>query len=122
MMLARPDVPDVPMARRHWGTLDAFLLARMRGNVHPCIDSTPGPITPEVRAFEVHPHPDLATTHCSPGLGYSGAITTIREWRELHGEGAVHKPFVDADAILAKFRPPDTTLGDGIDALHELGA
>lgn len=136
VMLERPDVTDVPMARRHWGTLDAFLLARMRGKVHPAIDSVPLPITPPVRGFEVHTHPDLTTDHCAPGLGYSGAITTIRAWRQLYAHGetpdpqalapnvrrklAIYQTGVDMDAIMEKLQPRKHVPGDGVAALHEL--
>jgi hypothetical protein len=138
VMIERPDVTDLPMQRRHWGTLDAFLLARMRGNVHKAVVGDTEPIDPPVKGFEPHVHMELATHHEAPFLGSTGAITTIGAWRAMYQGGDVPNPLavgprtrrhlelpatgVTGEEIVAKLSDPRSKEpGDGVAYLRELG-
>lgn len=138
MMLERPDVTEIPIQRRHWGTLDAFFLARMRGNVHKKVVGETVPIEPTVKGYEPHTHLELNTWHESSFLGSSGAVATIGVWRMLYQGDGEAKPGtigpkmradlgVSADAgaeeIIEALRPKDQhdDRYGGVAALREHG-
>jgi hypothetical protein len=124
MMAVTPHVVDLLPVQRHWGTLDAYLLARMRGRRHVGLNGVPVTIPDAVR-FEVHPHRDLATFHLSPSLGFSGDIPGIKAWHKEHSppapRGTGYEHGVDADLILAAYRRlQPTPPADGVEALAGL--
>lgn len=135
VMLERPDVTEIPTQRRHWGTLDAFLLARMRGNVHQKVVGVTVPIDPPVKGYEPHTHLELSTRHESPGLGHSGSIKSVATWRAMYAQGENPNLFAVSPATRRRLGlPPQPTVeqvisslstpqvpGDGVAALREHG-
>jgi len=126
MILSTPHVVDIPTMQKFWGTLDAYLLARMRGRRHVALQGVPVGI-PGVTPFEVHPHLDHPTTHLSPSLGHSGDIMGIRAWQAEHNPPPprhpnMYKLGVDADLIHARLRGqlPPPPPADGVEALGEV--
>src|ERR1035441_1644114 len=89
MIAATPHVVDILPVQKFWGTLDAYLLAGMRGRrwagvsgaAHHASHAIPG-----AAPFEVHQHRDLPTFHLSTHLGASGDIPGMKAWHKEHNQ------------------------------------
>src|ERR1017187_1932583 len=134
IMLARPNACEIPMSQRYWGTLDGYLLHGIAlGRPAPLVKHPGGHNQPDdpntIRrasdgpgVYKAHYHLDLPTSHLSPYLGASGNPAARKAWLEQHSlvQAESYELGVDADAILARFRPPaPIPIGDGVAALSE---